>query len=77
MKNHLWNEQVFTDLINFMIEINLLHKPGAEITLCNVTIKVSLLLLHIFICTCTLFLQLCDVRPQLQYVYMYLLTNLE
>ena len=29
-----------------------MHKSGAKSTLCNVAIKGSLLLLHIFICTC-------------------------
>ena len=37
-----------------MIENNQSHKSGAKITLCNVAIKGSPLLSHIFICTCPL-----------------------
>ena len=51
-RNPLWNKQVCPKFINIIIENNLLHISGAKSPLYNVSIKVSPLSLHIFICTC-------------------------
>ena len=53
VQNTLWNKQVCPKLINVIMENYLLHRSGDKITLWNVTIKVSPLLSHIFIHTCT------------------------
>ena len=53
VQNPLWNKQIYTKFINVLIENNLSHRSGAESTLCNVAIKISLLLLQIFIRTCS------------------------
>ena len=77
VQNPLWNKQVCLKLIIVMIEITLLHKSGAKSTSCNVAIKLSPLLLQIFIRTWLFVSMWRDVRPQLQYVYMFIITNLE
>ena len=51
MQNPLWNKQVCPDFVNVMIRNNLSHKSGAKSTLCNVAMKGSPWLSHIFICT--------------------------
>ena len=76
-ENPLWNKQVCPKLINVMIENNLSHKSGAKSSLCNVAIKESPLLSHIFICICPFFLPWRDVRTQLQCFYPYIIKNLE
>ena len=53
MQSPLRNKQLCLKFINIMIENSLSHKSGAGITLCNVAIKGSPLLSHIFIHTCT------------------------
>ena len=51
VQNPLWNKQLCPEFINVMIENYLSHKPGAKSTLCNVAMKVSPWLSHIFIRT--------------------------
>ena len=51
MQNPLWNKQVARKFINITIENNLSHRSGSKITLCNVAMKVYLLLSHIYIWT--------------------------
>ena len=72
-----WKRQVCPEFINVMIENKQSHKAGAKSTSCNVAMKVFLLSSHIFI-VLDLFVSLWrDVCPQLQYVYPYILMNLE
>ena len=49
VQNTLWDKQVCPEFMNVMIENNLPHKSGTKSTLCNVTIKGSPLLSHIFL----------------------------
>ena len=53
VQNPLWNKQVCTKFISVIMENHLSHRSGDKSTLCNVAIKVSPLLSHIFIRTCT------------------------
>ena len=52
VQNPFLCKQVCPEFINVIIENNLSRISGAKSTLCNVAIKVSLLLLHIFIRNC-------------------------
>ena len=77
VQNPLCNKQICTKFINVMIENNPSHKSGAKSTLCNVSIKGSPLMSQNCIHACPFFLLWRDVRPKLQCVYPYILTNLE
>ena len=52
VQNSLWNKQVCHKFITLIIENNLSNISGTKSMLCNVTIKGSPLLVHIFIWTC-------------------------
>ena len=77
VKKPLRNKQVCPKFINLMIENNLLHKSNAKIRCVMLRQKYLR-----YRCTCwfilVLFVSLwCDVCPQLQCVYPYLLIKLE
>ena len=48
VQNPFLNKQICPKFIYLIIENKLTHRSGAKITLCNVAIKLSLLLSHIF-----------------------------
>ena len=77
VQNPFQNKQLCPKFINVIIENKMLHRYGTKSMLLNVTIKVFPLSSHIFIRTCTFFLPWPDVCPQIQYIYLYRLTNLE
>ena len=48
-----WDKQVCPEFINIIIYNNLSYRSGSKSLLFNVVVKLSLLSLHIFICTST------------------------
>ena len=76
MQNPLLNKQLCLKFINVIMN-NMLQISGAKSTLCNFVIKVFPLLSHILFELVLFASTWCDVRPQLQYFYPYLITNLE
>ena len=69
VQNHFWNKQVHTKLINTMVEKNLSHRSSLKSKLCNVAMRVSLLLPHNFIFICPFWF---DVTLCLYETTMYL-----